>query len=261
MLATQQFSTDGMTNGAAPVRVAAAGQAAVFDVQPGVTDTGAPASVPQERHRQSQRQLAQLNDVAQMLNGLATADEAFQAAMAGGGLLEGYLAECNARYVAAEQGIAARHQAMVDALAATEALATVDLQARAAFSAFRQVARTVMTSHSAWTALKLDEPIPDHRALFVQVAEGVLTAAQGEPYATLLGTATFGPARIAATLAMLDALEQAQTAQVAAQHRARTATLARDAAMRQLTTMARQIRVEVRMLLRCNPHLRAPVGF
>jgi hypothetical protein len=276
MLATQQFSTDGMTNGAAAVglaRPAPAGELAAFDVQPEMqpemqveveaqveTEALDEATVP-ERHRQSQKQLAQLAAVAQMLTGLATADAAFQSAMANGGLLEGYLTECHAKVAAAEAGITARHLAVVEALAATEALAAADLQARAAFSAFRQVARTVVTSHSGRTALKLDERVPDQRARFVQVAEGVLTAAQGEPYATLLGAATFGPARIAATLATFDALDQAQRAQVAAQHQAQTATLARDAAMHELALAARQIQVEVRTLLRCHPGLRAPVGF
>jgi hypothetical protein len=225
-------------------------------------ETEAPdEAIAPERHRQSQKQLAQLAAVAQMLNGLATADAAFQSAMADSGLLEGYLAECHAKYAAAEAGIAARHQAVVEAFAATEALAAADLRARAAFSAFRQVARTVVTSHSGRTALKLDERITPQRVRFVQVAEAVLTAAQDEPYATLLGAATFGPARIAATLATLDALAQAQAAQVAAQHRAQTATLVRDAAMHELALAARQIKVEVRTLLRCHPGLRAPVGF
>jgi hypothetical protein len=50
-------------------------------------------------------------------------------------------------------------------------------------------------------------------------------------------------------------------AQAVARHRAQMATQARDAAMRELATVARQIKVEVHTLLRCNPHLRAPVGF
>jgi len=268
MLATQHFPANGTTNrttdGAAPAEsaeLAAAGELAVlvtFDTQPGAVSPGAGA---QQRHRQLQKQLRLLDEVAQMLHGLATADEAFQAAMAGAGLSEEYLAACSARYAAAEQGVATRHQAMADALAATEALAAADFQARAAYSAFRQVARTVVRSHSGRAALKLDERTPEHRMLFLHTAEATLTAAQGEPYATLLGAATFEPTRVAATLAMLDALAAAQAAQATAQHHARMATLARDAAMSDLTTMARQIKVEVRTLLRRHPHLHAPVGF
>lgn len=268
MLARQQFSTDGTTNGAAPVRLATASDADALNRLPEAMLTAideqepaAPDAKATERRRQSQKQLAQLNAVGQMLNGLATADPAFQAAMASAGLLEEYLAACAARYAAAEQGIAARHQAMVEALAATEALDAAELRARAVYSAFRQVARTVVSSHSGRTALKLDEEIPTQRSLFVRTAEAVLTAAQGEPYAMLLGATTFGPARISEAMATLDALETAQAAQAAAQHRAEAATLARDMAMRTLMMAARQIRVEVKILLRCNPHLQAPVGF
>jgi len=271
MLATQHFpangTTNGTTNGAAPAELAepaAASEPTLLDALDGFDaqsmaaplGTGAP-----ERRRQSQWQLVQLNAVARMLSGLATADEAFQAAMVNAGLLESYLAACSVKYMTAEQAIAARHQAMVNALTATEALAAANLQARAAFSAFRQVARTVVTSHSGRAALKLDEAIPDQRALFMRMAEGALTAAQGEPYATQLGAATFGPTRVAATLAMLDTLAAAQAAQATAQHHAKMATLTRNAAVRELATAARQIKVEVRTLLRRHPHLQAPVGF
>jgi hypothetical protein len=122
----------------------------------------------------------------------------------------------------------------------------IDFQARAAYSAFRQIACTVATSRSGQAALKLDEYTLAHREAFVRAAEAALTTAQGEPYATLLSAATFDPERVTATLATLDALTAAATAQEAAQHRAKQATAARDAAMRQLATVARQIKVEVK---------------
>ena len=258
MLAESTFSTAVvMTNGAALVEhadLAAAGYAPA-------TPDAAPAQAPQERHRQSQKQLAQLNAAAKMLAGLDGADASFQAAMVRAGLIEGCLAEWRARYAAAVQAIETRHQAMVEALAATEAMRVAEYQARAAYSAFRQVARTLVTSHSGQAALKLDEYPPAHREAFLRVAEVVLATARGEPYATLLGAATFGPERMTATLAALDALTAATAAQDAAQHRARQATAARDVAMRDLTTAARQMRVEVKTLLRCNPQLMPPVGF
>ncbi|MFZ1770878.1 MAG: hypothetical protein WAU00_16855, partial [Caldilinea sp.] len=85
MLAEQRFSSGVITNGVAPIEVA------------GVAALGAPLSAsgqsasptePQERRRQSQKQLARLDEVAWMLNGLTTADAAFQSAMAGAGLME-----------------------------------------------------------------------------------------------------------------------------------------------------------------------------
>jgi hypothetical protein len=251
MLAEQRFSSGVITNGAAPVAVASLA----------VSDEPVAPPEPQERHRQSQRQLVQLDEVAQMLNGLATADAAFQSAMAGAGLMEGYLAECNARCAAAEQAVEMRHLAMIEALTATEALAAANFQARAAYSAFRQVARTVVTSSSGQAALDLDETTPTDRAVFLRTATAALTTAQGEPYASLLQAATFGPERVTATLATLDVLASAATAQAAAQHRAKLATQARNAAMRELALVARQIKVEVKTLLRRNPRLAPPVGF
>jgi hypothetical protein len=254
MLAEQRVPSGVMTNGAARVEVASVAALAAPLAAPAPT-------APQARRRQSQRQLARLDAVARMLDGLTTADAAFQSAMAGAGLMEEYLAECNARCAAAEQAVEVRHLAMIEALMATEALAAANFQARAAYSAFRQVARTIVTSSSGQAALDLDEATPTDRAAFLRTAAATLTTAQGEPYASLLQAATFGPERMAATLATLDVLATAATVQAAAQHRAKLATQARDAAMHELATVARQIKVEVRTLLRRNPQLAPPVGF
>ena len=256
-----------MTNGAVPVDLAAARSGlaafaapAVIEAPPAVTEAP-PVTEAQERHRQSQKQLALLDEVAKMLSGLANADAPFQAAMVNAGLVEGSLAEWQACYAAAMQAVEARHVATVEALAATEAQQAVEFQARAAYSAFRQIARTVVTSHSGRAALKLDERTPVHREAFLRMAEAALTAARSEPYATLLGAATFGPDRLTASMAALDALRAAATVQDAAQYRTKQATAVRDAAMHDLAMAARQMRVEVKTLLRCNPQLTAPVGF
>lgn len=256
MLAEQRFSSSVMTNGVTPGAVA--GMAALAETAP----PGEPLPTePHERHRQPQKYLAQLDETAQMLAGLRTADAAFQGAMAGAGLMESYLAECNARYIAAEQAVEARHLAMVEALKATETLADANFQARAAYSVFRQVARTVVTSSSGQMALDLDEATPSERGTFLRTAAAALTTAQGEPYAALLQTATFGPERVAATLATLDVLADAASVQAAVQHHAKLATQRRDEAMGELATVARQIKVEVKTLLRRNPQLTPPVGF
>lgn len=259
MLAEQRFASSVMINGVAPEVAPGVGvMPAAIEALPGAPPT---PTEPHLRRRQSQKQLAQLEEVAQMLNGLAAADASFQQAMAGAGLIEAYLTECHARYAAAEAAVEARHRAMIEALTATEMLAAANLQARAAYSAFRQVARTLVTSSAGQAALKLDEAPPANRATFVRMATAALTTAQGAPYAALLQGATFGPERIAATLATLEALTAAATAQVAAQHRALLATQTRDAALRALGTVARQIKVEVHTLLRRNPQLAPPAGF
>ncbi len=256
MLAEQRFSSSVMMNGVTPGAVANLATPAepAPPVEPLLTE-------PHERRRQSQKQLAQLDEVAQMLTGLSTADGVFQAAMTGAGLLDEYLTECNARYTAAEQAVEARHLAMVEALKATESLADANFQARAAYSGFRQVARTVVTSSSGQMALDLDEVTPAERAAFLRAAAAALTTAQSEPYVSLLKTATFGPERVAETLATLDVLASAATAQAAAQHHAKLTTQTRDEAMSALGTVARQIKVEVKTLLRRNPQLTPPVGF
>jgi hypothetical protein len=256
MLAENSYgATVVVTNGAAPVEpvglAAARSEPAALAASP----------APQERHRQSQKQLAMLDAVEKMLTGLANADAPFQAAMVKAGLIEGYLAECRARYAAAEEAIEVRHVAMIEALAATEQMQAAEFQARAAYSAFRQIARTVVTSSSGRAALKLDERTPVHREVFLRTAEAALTAAQGEPYATLLSAATFDAERVAETLATLEPLMATATAQEIAHHRAKQATAERDAAMRELATVTRQIKVEVKTLVRRNPALTLPVGF
>ena len=100
---------------------------------------------PHERRRQSQKQLAQLDEVAQMLAGLSTADGVFQAAMTGAGLLDEYLTECNARYTAAEQAVEAPHPALVEAPKAAESLADANVQAPAGYRGLRQGGGTGVT--------------------------------------------------------------------------------------------------------------------
>ena len=177
MLAEQRFASSVMINGAAPEAAPGVGvMPAAIEAPPGAPPT---PTEPHLRRRQSQKQLAQLEEVAQMLNGLAAADASFQQAMAGAGLIEAYQTECHARYAAAEAAVEARHRAMIEALTATEMLAAANLQARAAYSAFRQVARTLVTSSAGQAALKLDEAPPANRATFVRMATAALTTAQG----------------------------------------------------------------------------------
>jgi hypothetical protein len=254
MLAEREFSTV-VPNGVTPV---GASLLAAASEEAGAAD---PTGAPVVRHRQSQRQLANMAAAAKVLAGVENADADFQAAMASAGLLDGYLADCHAKYAAAQQAIEARHEAATEALAATEGFEMANFQAQAAYSAFRQVARTVVLSASGRAALKLDEATPTSRVTFLQTAQMALAAAQGEPHVTQLSGASFGVERMAATVATLEALATAITAQERAQHAARQATDARDAAMRELGAAVRQIKVDVKMLLRCNPQLRTPVGF
>jgi hypothetical protein len=212
-------------------------------------------------HRQWQRQLDKLTAMRVMLDGLDGVDEAFRTAMTAAGLGPDFLADAATKLIKAEQAVDARHEAQARAMAQTEVLAEDDYQARAAYSAFRQVARLVVTNGAGRMALKLDERVPQGLAGFRHHAETALSAAEEEPYASQLAAATFGPERIAALRGMLAGLLEAADAQAEAQHAARHATAVRDVMVRDALLAGRQIRVEVSVLLRRYRHLSAPQGF
>lgn len=86
------------------------------------------------------------------------------------GLLDGYLADCHAKYAAAQQAIEARHEAAAEALAATEGFEMANFQAQAAYSAFRQSGAHGGAERFGRAALKLDEATPTSRVTFLQTA-------------------------------------------------------------------------------------------
>ena len=108
---------------------------------------------------------------------------------------------------------------------------------------------------------QLDEAIPTDQVGIRRQVEMALSTAEGEPDATQLAAATYGADRIVALRALLGALDTLIAAQAAAQHAAKQVTIVRDAAVRDVILVSRQIQAEVNALLRRNPHLTAPVGF
>ncbi len=220
-----------------------------------------PPTTPHVRHRQSQWQIERLEALRLMLGGIAGADEVFRTAMAEAGLLATYLTEAETKLANAETAVEARHTATAAALMATEARERAELQVRASYTAFRQVCRTLFPNAAARMALKLDEAIPRDQVGLRRQVEMALATAEGEPHASQLAAATYGADRIVALRALLGALDTLIGAQAAAQHAAKQATTVRDAAVRDVILVSRQIQAEVTALLRRYPHLTAPVGF
>ncbi len=220
-----------------------------------------PGTTPHVRHRQSQQQIERLEALRLMLSGIAGADEVFRTVMADAGLLATYLTDAETKLTNAEVAVDARHTATAAALTATEARVRAELQVRASYTAFRQVCRTLFPNAAARMALKLDEAIPHDQAGLRRQVETALATAEGEPYAAQLAAATYGADRIVALRALLGALDTLVGAQAAAQHAAKQATTVRNAAVRDVILVSRQIQAEVNALLRRYPHLTAPVGF
>ncbi|HAJ34577.1 MAG TPA: hypothetical protein DCL15_02620 [Chloroflexi bacterium] len=255
MLAETEYAVPLVTNGAGPVVLPVRAAASAPLAAPEPPEPEAPI-----HHHQSQAQLALLRRARELLSGLAGADDAFRQLMPAYGLTPAFLAEGASRCDAADEAIAARRLAMVAALEATERQAEAQRAARTAYGAFRRVARTVVRSAPGKMALGLDEAPPTNLADFVQSATAMLAVAQGEPYASVLTAATFGPARVTETQATLQALAAVMTAQRSAQTAAKRATEDRDAAVATVRTFVQQATVEIETMLRQHPELRAPAG-
>ncbi len=211
-------------------------------------------------HHQSQAQLALLRRARALQAGLEGADEAFRLLMPNYGLTAAFLAEGVSRCDAADAAIAARRLTTVAAMEATERQTEAHHRARAIYSAFRRVARTVVSGAPGQIALGLDEAPPAGIADFVQSAGAALSVAQSEPYTSLLAAATFGPERVDEAQASLQTLAAAMTAQRAAQAEARRATDRRDIAVEAVRLFVHQVTVEIDAMVRQHPQLRAPAA-
>jgi hypothetical protein len=211
-------------------------------------------------HHKSQAQLALLRRARTLRAELEGADEAFRLLMPNYGLTTAFLAEGMARCDAADAAIAVRRLAMVAALEATEHQTEAHRRARAIYSAFRRVARIVVSGAPGQVALGLDEAPPAGIGDFVQSAGAALNVAQSEPYASLLTAATFGPERVEEAQASLQTLAAAITAQRAAQAETKRATDRRDAAIEAVRLFVNQLTVEIDAMVRQHPQLRAPAA-
>lgn len=216
---------------------------------------------PPEPHHQSLAQLELLRIYEEMRVGLDNAGDAFRVLMPTYGLTPEFFVAGDSLHDVASDSIDARRAALAAALEATAAQEAAYHLARTSYSAFRRVARPLVQTPAGRVALGLDEKPPHGMSAFAQSAEDALTAAQTEPYATLLGTATFGPDRVAETMAAIRVLGTTIVARKLAADAAMRATEARNAAFDNLRVYVNHLRVEVDTILRLYPHLHRPVGF
>lgn len=231
-------------------------------VQPsGQTEPEGEEPEPPEPHHQSLAQLELLRTYEQMRAGLTNADDVFRQLMPTYGLTPQFFVAGDSLHEVASGSIDARRAALAAALEATAAQEAANHLARTSYSAFRRVARPLVQTPAGRVALGLDERPPHGMSAFAQSAEDALTVAQTEPYATLLGTATFGPDRVAETLAAIRVLGSAILTRQLAADAATRATEARNAAFADLRVYVNHLRVEVDTILRLHPYLHRPVGF
>lgn len=221
-----------------------------------VRSTRAPQS---ERIR---RFLAKSDD---QLYGLSTAPEPTASLLAACRITQDRLASVFGLYDAAQLAVADRREAMVREATAVRDVQRAYLLADAGHGAFRQVVRTLypdpIRDLDAHRALGLDLPTPKTITLFVDMGRESVGAAQREPYATQLAAVGFDDEGIAGVMALFDALDALYQARLAAGHAATEATRTRNAAVETLRTAMRQLRAEVKAMLRAHPEASAPSGF
>lgn len=219
-----------------------------------------PKPEPPVHHRQSQVQVALLEDHALLLEGLEGADDAFKVAMVEYALTPERFAANAALNVSANDAIGARLQAVAVAVGLTADQNAAFIQVRSAHSGFRQIARTAIRDEAGRIALGLDERMSGSMTTYANSAKQALTAALAEPYATLLAIAGYDAERITSIITLIDAFNLIAAQHRAAQEAAERATIVRDAAVAEVRVAYHQLKVEVRTILRRYPHLRPPVG-
>ena len=219
-----------------------------------------PKPEPPVHHRQSQSQVALLEDHALLLEGIEGADDAFKAAMVEYALTAERLAANAALNDNANEAIGARLQAIAVAVGLTAQQNAAFLQVRSAHSGFRQIARTTVRDEAGRIALGLDEPMSGSMTTYANSAKQVLLAALAEPYATLLAIAGYDADRITSIITLIEAFNLIAAQHRAAQEAAERATIVRDAAVAEVRVAYHQLKVEVRTILRRYPHLRPPTG-
>ncbi len=212
-------------------------------------------------HSQNFKQQQLLLDVQALIDGASSAPEPLRALLESYGIDGAYLATCRAACAALDGAIAARRQAMADKVAAVARQAQADASARSIYAALRKVARTVLRTSPEQIALGLDEEASGDTALFLTGARHAVAAAQQEPYASRLAATTWNAERLALAGAALDALAAAMLARQDAEQVAIEATRARNTAAVTVRRCARQLRVEIELLLRQHPEISRPVWF
>lgn len=220
----------------------------------------APLRASRPRHTQSVAQAALAAAVGEMLAGLQMADEPLRTLLEQDGITTACIAACTAQHAAALAARDARQQAMAAEKQAVATLAAAFDHAYWGMTALRQVARTVFTGAAAYVALGLNEEMPHSTALFVNEVRRVLATAQQAPYAATLATVAYSTPRLQAMQREIDAVEAAYSTRCEAGQRAQQATLVRDVEFATLSRLARQVRVQVKAVLRRNPEAARPAG-
>ena len=217
-------------------------------------ETTTPPAKPRrrKRHTQPKADIDLLSDYQIILEGLELASEHLAPLLPAYGLTPAVVARYRDDHTAALAAVEVRQSAL-----AAQRFAADDQRTRYAamvstMGIFRQLARAVL-DRAGQVALALDESLPVALGEFLIVARHSLEVAQTEPYASLLATTTFGPARIAAALTELDELEEAFFRRQQVDHHAKSATRERNNAMRAVRRSIRALRIELRALRRAHP--------
>ena len=209
-----------------------------------------------------QKFLAESDD---RLAGLEDAEEPLASLLPAAGISVERLAGVRDLYGAAQGSVTARGGAMVAEITATIDMQRARQQATIGMSAFRQVSRTIfpdaIVDRDARLALLLDAPMPDDVTIFVDRSRDVLAAARQDGRAVRLAAGGYDSQRLDALEALIDALDLLYRARRQAHRAAVDATTARNAAVGDLRTAMRQLRVEVAALLRAHPEVNPPADF
>ncbi|MBK8799156.1 MAG: hypothetical protein IPM07_23895 [Anaerolineales bacterium] len=213
------------------------------------------------KHTQPVNQAEALAAVGAMLTGLQMASDPLRTLLDGDGITATYIASCGAQRDAALAAREARQQAIAAEKQAVFDVNTLLDRSHCAVMALRQVARTVLTDSAAVTALGLNEEMPRSPALFVNEARRLLAVAQQPPYAAALVAAAYHTERLQEMLAEVAAVETAYGVRCDMECKARHATVARNIEFTKLNRAARQVKVQVKALLRRNPGTPLPAGF
>ncbi len=238
-------------NGAAP-QVALMAQS-----EPEVTSPRSPRT----RHTQSAEQATATASVGVMLVGLEMAGEPLHSLLEHDGITAACIVDCKAQHAVALTAREARQQAMVAEKQAMATLTAAFDHAHCGVMALRQVARTVFTGAAAYTALGLNEELPQSPVLFVNETRRVLAAAQQAPFAAALASVAYSAPRLQEMAEEIDAVETAYFARGEAEHQARQATTVRNGEYAKLNQLARRVRVQVSAVLRRHPEVARPAGF
>lgn len=218
-------------------------------------------TTPVVRHSQAISLLRLLIELQTLLAGAETAPEPLRSLLAAHGIDSAYLVARRSECEILDSSIATRRQAMADKALAVMQQAQAEAFARKSYSALRKVMRTVVRNPAEKIALGLTERTPYDSALFLATARDTVATAQQEPYVSLLGEATLGGDRLDTLTGTLNALAALTQMRLDAEQVALDATRARNAAAAQVRRAARQLRVEIGLILDLHPEINRPVWF